>query len=105
LLIWVFPTFIYYHFPPSFSIALGTIPFYIAGELFPQNFRSIGQSVVYFLALAISFIFNLFILPSYSAIGVWSFFPLFTFPQILCLFFLWYFLPETRQLNMLKINN
>jgi hypothetical protein len=84
------------HPHPIPSISLGTIPFYIAAELFPQECRSLGQSLVSFIALAISFCFNLLILPSYDAIGVWSFFPLFTLPQICSLTFLWLYLPETR---------
>uniref|UniRef100_A0A183BKD7 MFS domain-containing protein n=1 Tax=Globodera pallida TaxID=36090 RepID=A0A183BKD7_GLOPA len=79
----------------SFGISLGTIPFYLCGELFPQNFRSMGQSVVFFISLCSQFAFNILILPAYSAVGVYAFFPLFTAPQLLCLTLLWIYLPET----------
>jgi hypothetical protein len=78
------------------STALGTIPFYIAGELLPQNFRSLGQALVFFCFNSSAFIFSLLILPSFKFIGVWSFIPLFIIPQICCLTILWLFLPETR---------
>ncbi|CAK5087007.1 unnamed protein product [Meloidogyne enterolobii] len=81
---------------PHFRIALGTIPFYIAGELFPQNFRSTGQAIVQSSLCLFGFVFNTLILPLYAAIGVWCFLPLFIIPQIFCLTILWIFLPETR---------
>ncbi|CAK5088261.1 unnamed protein product [Meloidogyne enterolobii] len=79
-----------------FGLSLGTIPFYIAGELFPQNFRSTGQAIVFFTFYLSGFIFNILILPLYASIGVWCFLPLFIIPQIFCLIILWIFLPETR---------
>uniref|UniRef100_A0A914NB02 Major facilitator superfamily (MFS) profile domain-containing protein n=1 Tax=Meloidogyne incognita TaxID=6306 RepID=A0A914NB02_MELIC len=79
-----------------FGIALGTIPFYIAGELFPQNFRSTGQAIVMSSLCLFGFVFNTLILPLYASIGVWCFLPLFIIPQIFCLTILWIFLPETR---------
>uniref|UniRef100_A0A914MT61 Uncharacterized protein n=2 Tax=Meloidogyne incognita TaxID=6306 RepID=A0A914MT61_MELIC len=79
-----------------FGIALGTIPFYIVGELFPQNFRSTGQSAVNLFFFLSAFIINTLILPLYASIGVWCFLPLFIIPQIFCLTILWIFLPETR---------
>nr|CAD2174241.1 unnamed protein product [Meloidogyne enterolobii] len=79
-----------------FGIALGIIPYYIAGELFPQNFRSTGQAIVFFTFFLLSFVFNSLTLPLYASIGVWCFLPLFIIPQIFCLTILWKFLPETR---------
>jgi len=81
---------------PLFSIALGIIPYYIAGELFPQNFRSTGQAIVFFTFFLLAFVFNSLTLPLYASIGVWCFLPLFIIPQIFCLTILWKFLPETR---------
>ncbi|CAK5089555.1 unnamed protein product [Meloidogyne enterolobii] len=81
---------------------LGTIPFYIAGELFPQNFRSTGQAIVFFFFYLSGFIFNILILPLYASIGVWCFLPLFIIPQSFCLTILWIFLPETRLMNFKK---
>ncbi|KAF7635520.1 hypothetical protein Mgra_00005062 [Meloidogyne graminicola] len=77
-----------------FGMSLGTIPFYIAGELFPTNFRSIGQSFVFFIYYLSAFIFMLLILPLNEIIEVWSFLPLFIIPQSICLIILWLFLPE-----------
>uniref|UniRef100_A0A914HQJ3 Uncharacterized protein n=1 Tax=Globodera rostochiensis TaxID=31243 RepID=A0A914HQJ3_GLORO len=54
-----------------------------------------GQSVVFFISLCSQFAFNILILPAYSAVGVYAFFPLFTAPQLLCLTLLWIYLPET----------
>nr|CAD2146158.1 unnamed protein product [Meloidogyne enterolobii] len=79
-----------------FGIALGIIPYYIAGELFPQNFRSTGQAIVFFTFFLLAFVFNTLTLPLYASIGVWCFLPLFIIPQIFCLIILWIFLPETR---------
>ncbi|CAK5086998.1 unnamed protein product [Meloidogyne enterolobii] len=79
-----------------FRLSLGTIPFYIAGELFPQNFRSTGQAIVFFFFYLSGFVFNILILPLYASIGVWCFLPLFIIPQSFCLIILWIFLPETR---------
>ncbi|KAL3081815.1 hypothetical protein niasHT_034006 [Heterodera trifolii] len=80
----------------TFGVSLGIIPYYICGELFPQNFRSLGQSVVFLVTHCSCFAFNILTLPAYSAIGVFAFFPLFTAPQLLCLAFLWIYLPETN---------
>nr|CAD2174240.1 unnamed protein product [Meloidogyne enterolobii] len=79
-----------------FGLSLGTIPFYIVGELFPQNFRSTGQAIVFFFFYLSGFIFNILTLPMYASIGVWCFLPLFIIPQMICLTILWIFLPETR---------
>ena len=91
-----FPKFLKKFKIPLFRIALGTIPFYIAGELFPQNFRSTGQAIVMSSLCLFGFVFNTLILPLYASIGVWCFLPLFIIPQIFCLTILWKFLPETR---------
>nr|CAD2196236.1 unnamed protein product [Meloidogyne enterolobii] len=85
------------HFLILFIFAvLGTIPFYIVGELFPQNFRSTGQSAVNLFFFLSAFIIYTLTLPLYASIGVWCFLPLFIIPQIFCLTILWIFLPETR---------
>ncbi|KAI1710137.1 sugar transporter domain-containing protein [Ditylenchus destructor] len=79
-----------------FGVGYGTIAFYITGELLPQLHRSLGQSVVFFVTLAVSFFFSFVTLPAYETYSVWAFIPLFVIPGIVCVIYLYLYLPETR---------
>jgi len=86
-----------------FRIGLGTIAFYITGELLPQRYRSTGQSVVFTLALLLNWGFMFVTLPAYTQYDVWSFIPLFVLPGAFCLYYLWRYMPETANREIYDI--
>ena len=58
-------------------LGLAVIPWYLASTLLPQNFRSLGQSLVSFVALIPNFLLTLVALPAYERWGPAMFVPLF----------------------------
>ncbi|KAI1701613.1 sugar transporter domain-containing protein [Ditylenchus destructor] len=80
----------------SYGMGVGSIAPYINAELLPQLHRSVGQSVVYCVGLAISFTISLVMVPAFETYDVWVFVPLFIIPNAFCVVYLVAYLPETR---------
>ncbi|GMS98048.1 hypothetical protein PENTCL1PPCAC_20223 [Pristionchus entomophagus] len=80
----------------TYGIALGPIAYFITSELVPQRFRSIAQSMTLAFTTVMNFVFSSVTLPCNTYFGVISFLPLFVIPSIICLIFLYFYLPETR---------
>jgi Sugar (and other) transporter len=80
----------------SFGVGVGTLANYVCGELLPQRYRSMGQSLVYAINILITFVLTLTILPAYERFDVYSFIPLLILPGVYCVFHLWLYLPETN---------
>lgn len=90
-----------------FSIATGTVPlpFIIAGELFPLEYRSLagGLSVLFLSS-------NLFITVKtapylFSNVGIYGAYLLYAGVVGYCLVVAWLFLPETKDRTLLEIEN
>ncbi|KAI6184558.1 Solute carrier family 2, facilitated glucose transporter member 3 [Aphelenchoides bicaudatus] len=80
----------------TYGFALGPIAFFITGELVPQRFRSLVQSIVFGVNTMINFCVSFATLPLYRWIDVWAFIPLFMIPSSLSLIYLYFNMPETR---------
>ncbi|CAD5210842.1 unnamed protein product [Bursaphelenchus okinawaensis] len=80
----------------TYGAALGPIAFFITGELVPQQFRSLVQSLVFAVNTTTNFVFSFVTLPMYRWIDVWSFIPLFIIPSTFSLIYLYFKMPETR---------
>ncbi|KAI6234091.1 MFS domain-containing protein [Aphelenchoides fujianensis] len=87
----------------TYGFGLGGIAYIISSEIAPQRFRSLVQSVVFFVNTVSNFLFSFASLPLYRLIDVWSFLPLFIIPSCLSLVYLYFNMPETRNREIHEI--
>ncbi|KAK4878047.1 hypothetical protein RN001_010553 [Aquatica leii] len=87
-------------------IGIGSIPFSIAGELFPLKIRGVAYSLIISVANLFGFAVLQFYFPLYRLFG--SFANLQYFFATMCLFamvFIYLFLPETHNFELIDIEN
>lgn len=90
-----------------FSIATGTVPlpFIIAGELFPLEYRSLAGGIsVLFLSVNL-FITVKTVLFLFNTVGVHGAYCIYTGIVAYCLFIAWKFLPETKDRTLQDIED
>ncbi|CAI4228583.1 unnamed protein product [Auanema sp. JU1783] len=80
----------------SYGVGLGPIAYFLTSELVQQQYRSLIQSIVYAFNAILGLIVSTATLPLYNVMGAYCFIPLFIVPSILCLVYLYYYLPETK---------
>ncbi len=91
------------HFILRFSVGLGPVPWYLTAELSPQMQRSFIQSIAISSSTLAGLTTGLLTLPMYGYMNASSFFPLFILPSLLCLFYLYRQLPETKNKEIHQI--
>ena len=89
----------------SFAMSLGPIGWVIVSEVFPLKIRGLAMS----LCTVANFGFNFFVVASFpvlmyrfgGAITFW----MFAFVSLLCLIFVYYFVPETKGISLEQIES
>uniref|UniRef100_A0A914XF83 Major facilitator superfamily (MFS) profile domain-containing protein n=1 Tax=Plectus sambesii TaxID=2011161 RepID=A0A914XF83_9BILA len=83
-------------FSVTFSLGLGSVPWFIAAEMAPQRHRALIQSVALTVRSLVASSVGFVTLPMYDAINSLSFIPLLIIPSIIFLVFLYKKMPETK---------
>lgn len=81
----------------------GSVPWFITAELVPQHVRSAASSLTQVFNFLFMFFVTLTFLPLFDAIHGYSFLTLFTIPTGLCIIFLYFNLPETKNKEIADI--
>lgn len=80
----------------SFSMGFGPIPWMMMAELFPVEFRGTATGVTVIVNWCLVFIVTLCFPIMKDAIGIYSCFWFFAAFMILCIFFVFFLIPETK---------
>uniref|UniRef100_A0A0N5A2F0 MFS domain-containing protein n=1 Tax=Parastrongyloides trichosuri TaxID=131310 RepID=A0A0N5A2F0_PARTI len=89
----------------TYSISTGPIAWFILAELFEIKYRSAAQSIALSINQFIAFLLTFFILPLYNVYGSHVLLFLFVIPSIFCLYYLYKYLPETKNENNVEERN
>lgn len=86
-----------------FAMSLGPVGWIIVSEVFPLKIRGISMSI----CTVSNFAFNFFVVASFPVLlhrigGAWTFW-IFGFVSILCIIFVYFFVPETKGISLEKI--
>ena len=86
-----------------FAMSLGPVGWIIVSEVFPLKIRGISMSI----CTVSNFAFNFFVVASFPILlhrigGAWTFW-MFGFVSILCIIFVYFFVPETKGISLEKI--
>lgn len=86
-----------------FAMSLGPVGWIIVSEVFPLKIRGISMSI----CTVSNFAFNFFVVASFPVLlnrlgGTWTF-SLFGIVSILCIIFVYFFVPETKGISLEKI--
>ncbi|CAD5214992.1 unnamed protein product [Bursaphelenchus okinawaensis] len=88
----------------AFTIGPGPLCYFITSEMIGQHARSAGQSWAAFVQMASRTVILIFYLPLSNAIGSdYSYAILFVLPMLYCFVFFYYFLPETKNRNLMEV--
>ncbi|KAE9547718.1 hypothetical protein FO519_009070 [Halicephalobus sp. NKZ332] len=82
---------------------VGPITWFIPTELVPQRHRSLVQSLCYAINTLIVIIWTFSVLPLFTAIKAYSFLGLYVIPNLICLVYLFFELPETKSREIHEI--
>lgn len=80
----------------SFSMGFGPIPWMMMAELFPVEFRGTATGVTVIVNWCLVFVVTLCFPIMKDAIGIYSCFWFFAAFMILCIFFVFFLIPETK---------
>ena len=88
-----------------FAMSLGPIGWILVSEVFPLKIRGIAMSV----CTVSNFAFNFFVVASFPVLlhrigGVWTFW-MFGFVSILCIVFVYFYVPETKGISLEQIES
>lgn len=88
-----------------FAMSLGPIGWILVSEVFPLKIRGIAMSV----CTVSNFAFNFFVVGSFPVLlhrigGAWTFW-MFGFVSILCIIFVYFFVPETKGISLEQIES
>lgn len=86
-----------------FAMSLGPVGWILVSEVFPLKIRGISMSI----CTVSNFAFNFFVVASFPVLlhrigGAWTFW-IFGFVSILCIIFVYFFVPETKGISLEKI--
>lgn len=86
-----------------FAMSLGPVGWILVSEIFPLKIRGISMSI----CTVSNFAFNFFVVASFPILlhrigGAWTFW-IFGFVSILCIIFVYFFVPETKGISLEKI--
>lgn len=89
----------------SFAISLGPIGWILISEVFPLKIRGLSMSV----CAVLNFIFNFFVVSSFPIMlhraGGAVTFGIFGVASLLCIFFVYFYVPETKNISLEKIES
>ncbi len=92
-------------FIATFAMSLGPIPFVLMSEIFPASIRDIGMS----FSVAASWLSNIVVTISYltliEVVGKVNLFLLYCIICMIGFYFVWRFVPETKQLSLERIES
>ncbi|CAJ0573947.1 unnamed protein product, partial [Mesorhabditis spiculigera] len=84
---------IFYGF--TYGGAVGPVSWFIPAELVPQRYRSLNQSLSYAINTVSVVATTFTVIPLYNAMGSYAFLVLYTAPSVVCIIYLYFYLPET----------
>ncbi|CAD5220917.1 unnamed protein product [Bursaphelenchus xylophilus] len=88
----------------AFTVGPGPLCYFITSEMIVQHARSAGQSWAAFVQMSCRTLILVIYLPLSNAIGSdYSYLVLFVLPMAYCFVFFYYFLPETKNRNLLEV--
>lgn len=86
-----------------FGLGPGTVPWFITSELVPQSVRSSAATLAQICNIIVMFIINFAFLPLFYALKAYSFLILLIIPTALCIIYLFFALPETKNREVADI--
>ena len=86
-----------------FSFSLGTITLLLVSEIFPLKFRGLGMSISTMSNFLFNFTVTLSFLPLINKISENNTFYLYGIIAILCIFYVYFMVPETKGLSLENI--
>ncbi|CAJ0955681.1 unnamed protein product, partial [Mesorhabditis belari] len=87
----------------TYGGAVGPVSWFIPAELVPQRYRSLNQSLSYAINTLSVVITTFTVIPFYNAIGSYAFLILYIGPSIICMIYLFSYLPETTNREIHEI--
>lgn len=89
----------------SFACSLGPVGWILVSEILPLRVRGFAMSACTVANFAFNFVVVLSFLPLINSIGEAYTFWIFAFITVLCFFFCYYFVPETKGVSLEKIES